>query len=700
MEFPYDPENGLFESFEITMPEANVTLTAHYEKMPDLYLLGTANGNSAWHTTGPQFVYNDGFYRTTVYFKGYSDRDDESDGKGYFVLSKAANDNDDWTAIPQDQLLVASRDKFAAPANGGAMLQTSEDAQYALPFGNRFMIEPGIYDIEVDEDYSMMYITGYKPNVNIDPSQTVQSLGAEVTMYEELHDRQFYIEDQDYFIKKWLELIQYLNPNERDIDIHYTVTDDNGTREGYDLNDVVELRTVGENVVTATTSVGYINATDTRTYRVYDTSAGSETGDPLEYIESMASSARYHNNTHAVVSDELIGVWGAQNILWAKDQGQRSLTFTSPKAGTTDYVRDIYNFQHHEWDQSNWVMLDFGELYPGWDDPDNPAQPEIFRAMHEKIASYVDHKIQAGTISGTFLAHQAEIGHYGNYDKMMCTIKLDEFPVAIAYQSGETSLGYPGYMSDPTEKPGVVYENPDEEYMYNHYVPCNFTLSNLDECGISAGWSYVDQYLYKEVPSFFFMPPKDQEVAHVWAAYMGEIEVDSDPVTLEPIVKDVFAVLETDYENPGGIINAYNLEGEFYVEDWKYNRLGDPNDLLYGRPEDLESAYEGQESAAGGFLFHIAIQYYYYAMLPVISGKLGYDSRTFRYLVYPLDMTRSGSWTHVDEKPAVNSLVETEIDSILYYNVMGQESRTPFDGINIEVIRYKDGSKISRKILR
>ena len=42
----------------------------------------------------------------------------------------------------------------------------------------------------------------------------------------------------------------------------------------------------------------------------------------------------------------------------------------------------------------------------------------------------------------------------------------------------------------------------------------------------------------------------------------------------------------------------------------------------------------------------------------------------------------------------------SQIESIRYYNVMGQESRTPFDGINIEVIRYKDGSSISRKILR
>ena len=60
-------------------------------------------------------------------------------------------------------------------------------------------------------------------------------------------------------------------------------------------------------------------------------------------------------------------------------------------------------------------------------------------------------------------------------------------------------------------------------------------------------------------------------------------------------------------------------------------------------------------------------------------------------------MKPSDSSTAVREIRAQESV---EIDSIRFYNVMGQESETPFDGINIEVIRYKDGSMISRKVLR
>ena len=35
-----------------------------------------------------------------------------------------------------------------------------------------------------------------------------------------------------------------------------------------------------------------------------------------------------------------------------------------------------------------------------------------------------------------------------------------------------------------------------------------------------------------------------------------------------------------------------------------------------------------------------------------------------------------------------------------YYNLMGAESDKPFDGVNIMVITFSDGSRISRKILR
>ena len=40
------------------------------------------------------------------------------------------------------------------------------------------------------------------------------------------------------------------------------------------------------------------------------------------------------------------------------------------------------------------------------------------------------------------------------------------------------------------------------------------------------------------------------------------------------------------------------------------------------------------------------------------------------------------------------------VTSVRYYNLTGVESSQPFDGINIVVTTYSDGSRSSKKILR
>ena len=41
-----------------------------------------------------------------------------------------------------------------------------------------------------------------------------------------------------------------------------------------------------------------------------------------------------------------------------------------------------------------------------------------------------------------------------------------------------------------------------------------------------------------------------------------------------------------------------------------------------------------------------------------------------------------------------------EVAGVKYYNIAGVESDRPFQGVNIEVTRYTDGSKSTRKILK
>ena len=68
------------------------------------------------------------------------------------------------------------------------------------------------------------------------------------------------------------------------------------------------------------------------------------------------------------------------------------------------------------------------------------------------------------------------------------------------------------------------------------------------------------------------------------------------------------------------------------------------------------------------------------------------------FKVYPLDLyDPNKNYTAVREIRPQDSI---EIVDIGYYNVMGQESKTPFDGINIIVTRYADGSSSVLKALR
>lgn len=53
-----------------------------------------------------------------------------------------------------------------------------------------------------------------------------------------------------------------------------------------------------------------------------------------------------------------------------------------------------------------------------------------------------------------------------------------------------------------------------------------------------------------------------------------------------------------------------------------------------------------------------------------------------------------------DPQTAVNEIYDNhgEVIDVMYYNVMGQQSSKPFDGINIVVKRYSDGTTSSTKV--
>ena len=385
---------------------------------------------------------------------------------------------------------------------------------------------------------------------------------------------------------------------------------------------------------------------------------------PLAYIESSVE-----EGSQVIVSDELIATWSVVNpetgekFLWAKDQGNLSID-KRPAIDyryQSDYVKNIlgYGADYEYWDESNWVILDFAGIDANPDD-------------------YVGFKIKAGTVAGQYT------------DDVNYRIMLGNAP------SLSTDLTY---QQDAPEYPG--WEGPFADELvgssynlgYNSYVPANFMVENhnhYDSDGNVVGF-VADETALPGLAGdqLYFMNPKIQEVAHIWAVWCGD-----DDATGE--YKNLFSVYRAEHK-PNENINAWNLNGTFRVK-WDYNcknRASDPHDNIYGRATGLVEgvAYE----------FHAAIfrptdnrpNSLRADGEPEPQGSLNEGTPSPDYVLYPLDIKDGGTWTAVVEKNAPKAVV-----GVSYYNLMGVESKKPFDGVNIVVTRYSDGSTSTTKVLR
>jgi len=429
---------------------------------------------------------------------------------------------------------------------------------------------------------------------------------------------------------------------------------------------------------------------------------------PLKFIEDQKSFIK--NETEVTVTDELIGTWMAQQYVWAKDQALSYEYFEKADYDNIyDYVRTNLHWQKRDWDQSNWVMLDFSEI------PDFDWSTVEGRSVMKQL---VDHKIKAGTIKGTYYCDGNSLDENNveqNIGKTNHRIVLSQLPEFIVSEDTE---GYPGYIPDPREEAEL-------DYRYNQYVAANFCTYNLVPEGVNYSVTvdelddnYPFNNFYPPLEPYddylFFMKPKNQEVAHVWGVWAGTVTY-WDYFANKEVTKDLF---ETYLPNASVTphLNTYAIPGAFAIEHWNFNRLPSPDESpLYGKP-GVDSNPDDALVLNEAYLFHIAIQYDINdhdeePSIPNMPPKRTGISRDGEsqepqaadypagfYRIYPLDLgSRGDSYTSVRNVMAPTS---TEIDSIRYYNVMGQESQEPFEGINIKVIRYKDGSMVSKKILK
>ena len=203
------------------------------------------------------------------------------------------------------------------------------------------------------------------------------------------------------------------------------------------------------------------------------------------------------------------------------------------------------------------------------------------------------------------------------------------------------------------EATNVVFENATNNFAPNTYCPINF-----------MGASSVKGNNTAYTSSYYFATPKANEYANVvWAVYNS-----NDGAFYLP--------------KRQGSVNAQGFKAAFKV-DYSLNSVDNPG------------LTDGDVYSFGALVKEVAV-----AATDAKSAprKATYDSTvtpSTKFVVYPLDLDATKVATGVND---VNST--KEVKGVSYFNMMGVESAQPFDGVNIMVTTYTDGTSSAAKVLR
>ena len=215
---------------------------------------------------------------------------------------------------------------------------------------------------------------------------------------------------------------------------------------------------------------------------------------------------------------------------------------------------------------------------------------------------------------------------------------------------------------------GVVGD--EFEYSPNWYCTANFLTANHN--GNATGHSDNNTI---EV-NYFFMNPKIQEVCEVtYAVWNGN---------------NLFVVPAAN-----GTTNDSEISGAFNV-DWTYNASGNVSEAL-----DLKTQNDGYQA----YKFRAIVQRpasskgiigtKEAATVTPADGMVADES----YIVYPVDLDPSNAESIVTAINSVN-VNGKAVKSVKYVNVAGIVSDHPFQGVNIVVTEYTDGTRTTSKMLR
>jgi len=252
---------------------------------------------------------------------------------------------------------------------------------------------------------------------------------------------------------------------------------------------------------------------------------------------------------------------------------------------------------------------------------------------------------------------------------------------------------------NPTLQANVLPEAGDAaSYTENIYCTANFLVSQLNVIDNPVGAKTGELYneAFNNSMTFFMMDAKPQEVCKVvWAYYEGA---------------DNYFVMPAREETENGVINFYDLDGSLYVDmSMCSSSKQTDGESIITKNSSAASCYSpsGNSDPAKLYGFNVIVRKNPESSLwnpssdnaPRRVSASGSASRESvpAYIVYPLEGEGDSKDTVTGLQTLLNS--NKQAVSVRYYNLTGTESATPFDGLNIVVTRYNDGSTRATKLL-
>lgn len=190
----------------------------------------------------------------------------------------------------------------------------------------------------------------------------------------------------------------------------------------------------------------------------------------------------------------------------------------------------------------------------------------------------------------------------------------------------------------------------DVGYVPNTFCPANFLDFNLNLDGEGGAVSPSGR-------KFFFLNPKVQEVADVTLAVWDK-------------TNSRFIMPSGNGANQAGIVG-------YFTVNCLYNKDGD---VIENLVDKTMYSFRGVLNVAPG------------------GSNLAKDAPTgpdATKVVMPFDLNDQSVITAISDVMGSKA-----VSSVKYYNIMGVESNKPFDGVNIVVTRYSDGTISTTKVLR